>query len=484
MTISPPAEVLGVQRPRLIHLPDGIVSTSGPEYVELAASAGLHLDSAQQFHINVARAERADGKWAAVEFAEVESRQNGKGSEIEALELGDLYLLRLPLVIHTSHEFKTSSEAFLRVKSLIDNTDDLRRKVAKVWTAHGSEGIQLLPRYGGGRLRFIARSGGSGRGFSAPSLFLDEAYKLTAETMAALLPTLSAQANPWIGYFSSAGKSDSTQLHSLRRRALSGKAARLAYLEHSVNPDEYGGRGSEGWAKARRDPKVWAIANPALGTRITVEIVQTELETLPTEIFDRERLGLFDPEPSVDEPLFSLAEWDGCADPKSEFVGKVAFAVDVSPGAEWTSISVVGIRADGLPHVELVERRRGVDWFAGRRKELDAKHRPKLWVRDPSGPAVELAGKFTDLKPRDATEASARLLTAVADRKFRWVCDESLQPALLAAVIGAARKDQGDGNWKWSRLSSGVDISPLVSMTWALWAGPIVARSKPIALFA
>ena len=98
------------------------------------------------------------------------------------------------------------------------------------------------------------------------------------------------------------------------------------------------------------------------------------------------------------------------------------------------------------------------------------------------GPAVELAGKFRDLKGREATEAATRLLSAVAEGSFRWLCDERLAGALSTAVVGARRRDVGDGVWKWSRVGSDVDISTIEAMTWALWAAPLLAKSRPVLL--
>ena len=454
----------------------------GQEFIDLAESVGLLLDDWQQYHVRVATAIRDDGWWAASEYADVDPRQNGKGGVIEALELGFLYLLKTPLVLYSAHYFPTSLESFRRMQRIIDGSDDLRRKTMKPQVSNGKEGFELTPSAGGSRLRYLARSKNAGRGFSAPVVFFDEAFSLDAEAMAALIPTMSAQVNPWAGYFSSAAKSNSTQLHALRRRAMSGDGGRLAYVEHSVDPDDFGGKDSPGWAEARRDPNVWAVANPALGIRISLEAVETELRTMPVDEFDRERLGVPDPEPSVDPPLFPLADWNRLADPTSEFGGKVAFSVAVSPGAESAAIAMVGFRPDGMPHVELVDHRPGVDWLPARRVELDGKVRSKFWVRDPSGPAVELVGKFRDLKGRESTEAATRLLSAVAEGSFRWLCDERLAGALSTAVVGARRRDVGDGVWKWSRVGSDVDISTIEAMTLALWAAPLLAKSRPVLL--
>ena len=449
--------------------PEAAVSSGAVEAIELAASAGLILDEWQCFALDVALSERADGKWAAFEVGMIVPRQNGKGSILEARELAGLFLFGERLILHSAHEFKTAAEAFLRVKALVDNTDDLRRKVKQIRTSHGDEGIELLD---GARLRFVARSRGSGRGFSGDCVILDEAFNLGAEAMGALLPTLSAKPNPQIWYTSSAPMAGSVQLHAVRRRALAGGSPRLAFMEWSIDPD----------VDRVDDPGSWAKANPSFGIRIGEEFVRAEIDAMPAPEFARERLGVPDPEPSVDPPLFPLADWNRLADPTSEFGGKVAFSVAVSPGAESAAIAMVGFRPDGMPHVELIDHRPGVDWLPARRAELDGKVRPKFWVRDPSGPAVELAGKFRDLRGREATEAATRLLSAVAEGSFRWLCDERLAGALSTAVVGARRRDVGDGVWKWSRVGSDVDISTIEAMTWALWAAPLLAKSRPVLL--
>ncbi len=277
MTISPPSGLLGVQRPRLLNRPEAAVSSGAVEAIELAASAGLILDEWQCFALDVALSERADGKWAAFEVGMIVPRQNGKGSILEARELAGLFLFGERLILHSAHEFKTAAEAFLRVKALVDNTDDLRRKVKQIRTSHGDEGIELLD---GARLRFVARSRGSGRGFSGDCVILDEAFNLGAEAMGALLPTLSAKPNPQIWYTSLAPMAGSVQLHAVRRRALAGGSPRLAFMEWSIDPE----------ADRVDDPGSWAKANPSFGIRIGEEVVRAEIDAMPAPEFARERL--------------------------------------------------------------------------------------------------------------------------------------------------------------------------------------------------
>ena len=81
--------VAGAQEPRISLVPDYVAST-GPDAIELAALAGLHLDPWQQLVLTHSLGERPDGKWAAFEVGLVVPRQNGKGSILEARELAGL----------------------------------------------------------------------------------------------------------------------------------------------------------------------------------------------------------------------------------------------------------------------------------------------------------------------------------------------------------------------------------------------------------
>ena len=162
---------------------------------------------------------RSDGRWSAFEVGLVVPRQNGKGAILEALELAGLFLWDEMLILHSAHEFKTAREGFLRLGARIAANPWLAGRVLREWRSHGDEGFELKS---GARLRFVARTGGSGRGFSADRVVLDEAFKLDDTAMGALLPTLSARPNPQIWYTSSAPKVDSSQLHSVRARGVAG----------------------------------------------------------------------------------------------------------------------------------------------------------------------------------------------------------------------------------------------------------------------
>jgi hypothetical protein len=164
--------------PQILHRPPDVVSlAAAEEAIELADAYGVcdghPLDESQRFTLQVALGERADGTWAAATVADFEPRQNGKNDTCNARELAGLILFGERLIIHTAHEFPTANESFLRLVAVFENWDDLRAKVARIRYANGEQGIELLS---GQRLKYRARTGGSGRGFAKADLTVyDEA---------------------------------------------------------------------------------------------------------------------------------------------------------------------------------------------------------------------------------------------------------------------------------------------------------------------
>ena len=145
MTISVLAgpRVLGAQRPRLESVPPADDWSQGEDAIELAAEARLLLDDWQRHVLRQALAMRGR-KWAAFETALICSRQNGKGSLLEALELAGLFLFDdVDLILHSAHKFDTAADAFRRILGLIEGNPDFSREVSKVIRSHGSESIEL-----------------------------------------------------------------------------------------------------------------------------------------------------------------------------------------------------------------------------------------------------------------------------------------------------------------------------------------------------
>ena len=404
-------------------------------------------------------AEGDDGRWSAFECGLVVPRQNGKGAILEAIELAGLFLFDEQLILHSAHEFKTAQEAFRRVLSLVENTDHLRKRVARVRTSHGEEGIELTT---GARLRFVARSTASGRGFSAQRVVLDEAMQLGTETMGALLPTLAAQDNPQVVYAASAPLSTSVQLHAVRNRALAGGDDSLAFLEWSVADDA-----------DLDDPAQWAVANPSLGIRIGADYVERERAALPDEIFRRERLGIPDaPVVVTDERIVEPDVWAALKEERSRVDGRMTFAVDITPDRRMAAIAVAGHRDDGFVHVEVVDHRPGTSWVGDRLVELAERWGRQPVTIDPGSPAGSLVVTVRE-RGIEVREVSARQVVQATGQFYDLVMSGGLrhigQAPLTAALDGATRRPLGE-SWTWNRRAQSVDICPLMAATLALGA--------------
>lgn len=476
LTSSPSVELRGAQEPRLSHFPES-VSSSGAEAIELAAMAGLELDPWQQLVLMRMLAERADGKWAAFEFGLVVPRQNGKGSVLEARELAGLFLLGEELLIHSAHEQLTATNHFYRLLNLIEEVPEFDRRVLKAVRGKGAEAIKLR---GGQEILFKTRTGDGGRGLTGDFVALDEAMILRAATMAALVPTMAARSmvgNPQLVYAGSAVDQDKHEhgviLARLRERALACDP-RVGYMEWSVDGDDPDKVPPE----VRHGPAARAQANPGYEIRISDEFISNEAAgALGPREFAVERLGVGDwPDTSQEAGrVISREAWAACPEhnPANRVTGVPMFALDSNMDGTWASLGVAGLRDDALPQIALVRHERGTDWVVDACVALKAKHRRMRLVVDKGGPAahlipaLKLAGiRLVVTSMEEYAASCADFVAAVNETAVRYPFP---QPELDDAIANARRAPLGD-RWKWSRKdSAGADISPLVSVTLALW---------------
>jgi hypothetical protein len=487
---------VGVQRPRILWTPDGITSTAaGTEVTDLAESAGLYLDPWQRLCLKYGLAERADGNYAASDVGVCVSRQNGKGSILEAVELGDLFLLDTEVCIHSAHLFETSKEAQVRLLNLIEGCPsldrDFTRYKGKVWLSAGQEGIEVTRDGKKRRLKFKTRTKGGGRGLTGDRVIIDEAMYYFADQDAALRPTLSARPNPQMWLTGSAGNKESTMFGKMRNQALKGTAPRLFWAEWSINGcDEFCGEDCDEHDRPDAESS-YAKANPGLGIRITTEHIEGERRMMDPDMFRIERLGQGD-WPVEDDAWRMISEdawWarsDSNAGPQAPFV----FALDVTPDKSWACITVCGATGDGRIAIEItsqgtvVDHRQGTNWLVRRCVELWKRWKAPF-VLDKGAQAgafidqLEAAGvKLIFPTIREYAQGCGMIHSAIVPRKGNTPnlvhCG---QPSMTNAVAGADKRDLAD-LWAWDRRNASTDISPLVSATLAWW-GYAKTTDKP-----
>jgi hypothetical protein len=349
----------------------------------------------------------------------------------------------------------------------------------------GEEGIEL---HTGQLLRFIARSKGSGRGFTGHCNIMDEDMILGDPEMDALMPTMAAVPDPQVWYAGSAGiGAPSVQLGRLRRRALAAIEVgvpdpSLAYMEWSAQlhadecpPD----------CDQHDDPssdEAVLKSNPGVGYRLTLEKVARERATLSKDGYARERLGVGDyPADEAEtwqviseEAWRALAVGDFSELDEARATAPVALAIDMTPERSHAAICAA-IRWRGGVHVTVVDHRPGTGWIVERAKELHGKWNPRCWVVDPASAAASLIPALEDAdgglgvevvkpKAREQAVACGQFYDAVTTQSLTHFDDAPLATALA----GAQQRDLGDA-WAWARRTVGVDISPLVAVTEAAW---------------
>lgn len=459
------------------------IGTRGPEAVDLAGLAGLDLDAWQQVELDHTLGTRADGRWAARESGLIVPRQNGKGSILEAIELLLLYMGERgpdgkPLtLIHSAHEFKTSLEAYLRIRSLIESTSLLMREVKTFANAHGAEGVELK---NGNRLKFVARTKGSGRGFSGDLVVLDEAYNLSALGVGALGPTMSARHNPLLIYTSSAPADDaaSAVLRTLCRRGRAGDP-RLTYSEYCAYTDRLRDeRGLEIMGPDRErilteltaDPSQLVAANPGYPHRINDDAVETERGMMTLDIFARERFGVWIDDDALDTPaVIPPADWNRSGNPAATLVGTPGLALAVAEDRSRGAFGAAGASSAGGLHLETVDYRPGTDWIVERAAELVNRWGGPLVIAKGS-PAASLV-KDLDAAGVELLEVSVEWQARACGQVFDAIttpggCTHRDETPLNVSVRGAAKRGHGDA-WVWAMRRSTVDISPLVAVTLA-----------------
>lgn len=485
LTSSPPDVRLGVPRPRVVNVPEGIVRTLGPEVRDFMRMVGKPLLPWQEYVCDVAFGIRADGKWAAYEVAIWLARQNGKGVVTEAQELFGAYMLREKKVIHSAHEFDTAGEAFDRLVEIIEGSDWLSKRTNKIVRGKGSEGIELTRPMGGGEIRFKARTDRGARGFTGDRIILDEAFALTVAEFKAMSPTLATIPNPQITYTSSPPDEktgpmpEDAMAPSIRKRALSGDAPRLASFEWSPTPKSRAG-----------DVDEWYRCNPSLGTLIDEEYLALQYGIFEaankTAGFSTEHLGKWEEGTSqwlvIPEDDWTDAGVDDDVRPQYP-----ALAVVLSTDRQWATICVAGRRPDGLLQVEIADRRQGTGWVLPRLQGLIERWQPVAVVIDGGSPAASLEAEaveakieLTPISVREVAAAAGALYDGIAGRPAMdpdtgepgpdpRVVRHRKQADLTTAVAGAVKRKLST-SWAWDQLAAEADITPLIGCSNALLA--------------
>lgn len=425
---------------------------------DLSAGHGLHLDPWQEEVLKAGLGERRDGSWSVRQIGVSAPRQQGKSMLIVSRILAGLLIFDEQVIIVSAHRQDTAREVFLRLVQIIEDNPSLEDRVDFIARSEMREYIRMKS---GQAVRFKARSGKAGRGFSCDCLLLDEAQSLSSESWAAILPTMSARPNPQVWLFGTppTESDEGDVFRRFREKGIEGRESGIAYLE---------------WSAEKGDDldavETWARANPAYGTRIDYESVAAERASLTDEQFMMERLGMWadvveDAEAAV--PFDSWASDSATISPDDVDpdwrLAAIGLDMDLT-GRVWVAAAV---HADGQDvHVELDEDdvlAAGVDAAVERVWRVCRKRLPVVLPFDSGARMLEapLKAKGAMVYPLNTNEqaqAAQGLVQSLKDGVLTHLDD----PVLAQAVRESGKTVMEGGRWRLARKGE-LSAAPLLA---------------------
>lgn len=457
VTSSQSVTLLGSQEPSARVTPQ-YTATDGPDAERIIRAGGLRLDPWQSEVLADWMAMTPAQKWACKNCGGSVPRQNGKTALLQ-VRAGSGMLLYVEQVIYTAHLQKTATETFEELATLFDSPK-LKRYVKDIKTALGREQIILK---NGARIKFLARTRNGGRGQHGDLLIFDEAQELDDNAQASFIPAISASLNPQVIYVGTPPGPDTpgTVFRGIRDKALGGETKTTAWFEFSV--DEIG----DVTEQAR-----WAKTNPALGRRILLSTIESEVEQMAPDTFARERLGWWTPVAKAADAALSPEVWEACASDELKPEGKTAYGVKFSSDGSEVSLCGAVLPKEGPARISLIEHRptgAGTQWLADWLNErygkascvvIDGRNGVDVLVDKISG-TWRAKGSVIRPRVRDIVAAVGGLTNSLGEQTVTWY---SKQEALRESALTATKRPIG-GGWGFG----GANSTPIEAAALALW---------------
>ena len=494
---SPRPEHLGLQEPRVRALPLSRVGSLIDDVLDIADLANITCDPWQEGSLEAIASIDAEGQWAATEFGELVSRQQGKGNILLPYELAHLYLWDREdgapkLIGHTAHEGATAREAFRRARRAILSSPVLRAElvgggkqtaqgVTGISTGNGNWAIELK---NGNRLLFFTRTGAAGVGMSFDVLIVDEAQHSPLTILEALLPTTDASPNKQVLFTGTVPKEDQDgeYFEGLRDRGRKGNFERTGWIEHTpVGSDDPDTAAKLDYS----DPQVWRQANPGLGIRLAWKTVEDDWDRMGQtnpEAFGRQRLSIW---PSrrvvVDEPLseINLEVWKRHARADAGVNDAIVLSLALGRGGGYGTIGKA-MRVDESIAVEHHRTDSGTMWIADELKKLKAEHGNPLLVLDAKNAAAVLSAldraqvKYLAMNLDEIAAAH----TLFIEHVNAGLVPHRNQDEVTKSLQFATTRNIGRAGVTWEQSDPTKPITMAQAVTWALW-GVLKSEASP-----
>jgi len=328
----------GATKPR-VHSPLLKGKTKGDEVIEFAKKLGEPLMPWQELIVRDFFATDSKDKFIRRTGLLLVARQSGKSYLGRIMCLAHLFLFNSPRVLIASSNRAMALVSFREMCYTIESNDFLNCQVKAIRHANGTESIELLPEFGGGRLDVVAATRDGARGRTSWFTWGDELREWSQEAVTAITPTTRATDGQTF-WTSNAGDAFSLPLNSLKERALESPPKTYGYYEYSApNMLKFDTSSKAFWDGV-------AQANPALGIRVSREAIEESLSTASHDEIMTELLCLW--VSSLQSP-FPPNSIEDCSDStlKMSEGAYTVFGFDVSPSKRHASLSAGQILPDG-----------------------------------------------------------------------------------------------------------------------------------------
>jgi phage terminase large subunit-like protein len=352
--------------------------------------------------------------------------------------------------------------SFREMAYLIEGNDFLNCQVKAIRYANGTESIELLPEFGGGRVDVVAATRDGSRGRTSHFTWGDELREWSDEAFTAITPTTRATDGQTF-WTSNAGDAFSLPLNDLKTRAMENHPKTFGYYEYSAPT----------MLKIDLNSKAFwegvACANPALGITVSREAIEESISTSSHESIMTELLCLW--VSSLQSP-FPPNSIEDCSDSSLIITegGYTVFGFDVSPSKRNASLCAGQIMPDGRIGVGILqswESAVGID-------DLKVAADIKGWA-DIYRPRQIMFDKYATQSIADRLANAGQVVEDCSGQQFYRACGDLLDSVINQRFVHNGQKsliDQfqnvaakvNDSAWRIIKLKSAGDISAPISI--------------------
>jgi phage terminase large subunit-like protein len=456
----------GATKPR-VHTPFLKGKTRGEEVVEFAKRLGEPLMPWQELIVRDFFTVDSKDKFVRRSGLLMVARQSGKSYLGRIMCLAHLFLFKSPRVLIASSNRAMALVSFREMCYLIENNEFLKCQVKAIRYANGTESIELLPEFGGGRLDIVAATSDGSRGRTSWFTWGDELRDWSTEAFTAITPTTRATDGQTF-WTTNAGDAFSEPLNSLKERAAENPPKSFGYYEYSApNMLKIDVKSKEFWDGV-------AQANPALGIRVSREAIEESLSTSSHDAIMTELLCLWVSSLQSPFPPGSLEE---CGDNELQMSpgGYTVFGFDVSPSKRMATLCAGQILPDGRIGVGIIQK--WDDPIAV--NDLDIAVAIKNWC-DLYRPRAIMFDKYATQSIADRLANAGQIVEDCSSQNFYQACGDLLDSIVSKKMVHNGQRDfieqfenvaakVSDSAWRIIKRKSAGDISAPISIAMIVW---------------